>query len=261
VIVARRTSSAGALVAGNLCEGINRLHIGESARARSNFSAALDCCRSINDAEASRIAYEYGQELTAPSYAYGAWCFWLLGYADEALRMGDEALAIVERVKHSYSHSRVPYWNSVLHAYRREWPMVEARATAAIASAQQRGLTMIVAAARVMRATAQTMLSPRGEYLNEISDALAAYRATGARFQTTYHLVLQAQALAAACGPHSEGLAALREAAALAQETGEHFVEAEIHRVEGNLRQTKDGSGEPKSLSKRFIKDYIAFAT
>jgi len=35
--------------------------------------------------------------------------------------------------------------------------------------------------------------------------ALAAYRATGARFQSTSHLILLAQALTA-CGRHDEGL-------------------------------------------------------
>lgn len=249
---AQRTSSRGALLAGNVCQGISLLHIGEAARARRNFAAALDCCRNIDDAEASRIAYDYGIEVTAPGYAYSAWCFWLLGHADQALRMGDEALAAAERVKHSYSLSRVSYWGSVLHAYRREWPMVEALATAAIASAQQRGLAMVVAAGRVMRGSAQVMRDPRGECLNEIREGLAAYRATGARFQTTYYLVLLAQALAA-CGRHSEGLAAVRDAAALAEETDERFVEPEIHRVQGNLLLAASGTVEAEVCYERAL--------
>jgi predicted ATPase len=70
-----------------------------------------------------------------------------------------------------------------------------------------------------------------------------AYHATGARFQSTYHLILLAQALAD-CGRYGEGLAELREAAALAEETGERYVEAEIHRLEGNLLLAENGSAE-----------------
>jgi tetratricopeptide (TPR) repeat protein len=73
-------------------------------------------------------------------------------------------------------------------------------------------------------------------------------RLSGGRFQGTYHLVLLAQALAA-CGHHGEALSALREAAALVEETGERYVEAEIYRLEGNLllAQSTNGAAEAES--------------
>jgi predicted ATPase len=159
------------------------------------------------------------------------------------LQLGEEALAIVERIRHGYTHPRCLYWNSALHSYRREWPIVEERAGSAIASAQEQGSAMVVAVGRIMRAAARAMLEPRDEAVAEIREALAAYRATGARFQTTYHLILLAQALAA-CGRNKEGLAAVREAAALVEESGERYVEAEIHRLEGNLRLAENGAAE-----------------
>jgi predicted ATPase len=90
------------------------------------------------------------------------------------------------------------------------------------------------------------MLEPRDEFVAEIREALAAYRATGARYQSTYHLILLAQALAA-CGRNDEGLAALHEAAALVEETGERYVEAEIHRLEGNLLLAENGTAEAEA--------------
>jgi class 3 adenylate cyclase/predicted ATPase len=249
---AQRTPDTGARVAANLCLACSHLHTGTVALARPYFVDAVDRYRGINNAEAARIAYNYGQEVGAPSYAYGAWCFWLLGYPDQALRMADEALEIVKRIKHNFSYARGPYWVSGLHAFRREWPVVEARATAAIASAQQYGLAMVVAVGRIMRASAQAMLKPTDESLTEIRDALAAYRATGARFQSTYHLVLLAQALAAG-GRCDEGFVALRDAMTLAEETGERFIEAEIHRVEGNLRLVRNGSAEAEACYMRAL--------
>jgi predicted ATPase len=158
----------------------------------------------------------------------------LLGYADQALQFGNEALAISQRIPHDYSRARGLYWNSALHAYRSEWPIVEERAAAAIASARERGFSMVVAVGRIMQVAARAMLDPRAEFAAEIREALAAYRATGARFQSTYHLILLAQVLAA-CGRHDEGLDALHEAAVLVEETGERYVEAEIRRLQGNL--------------------------
>jgi predicted ATPase len=162
------------------------------------------------------------------------------------LRLGEEALAVPDRIQHAYSQSRGLYWISTLRAYRREWPIVEELAAATIAAAQEHGLAMVVADGRIMRGAARAMLDPRDECVTEIREGLAAYRATGARFQNTYHLILLAQALAA-CGHHGEALAALREAAALVEETGERYVEAEIYRLEGSLRLAENGAAEAEA--------------
>ena len=58
-----------------------------------------------------------------------------------------------------------------------------------------------------------------------------------------YHLTLLAQALAA-LGRYGQGLAALHGASALVEETGERYVEAEIHRLEGHLLLAENGSAE-----------------
>ena len=135
------------------------------------------------------------------------------------------------------------YWNSAFHAFRGEWPIVQQRAAEAILSAGESELAMVAAAGRIMRGAARAMLDPHDEAVAEIREALAAYRATGARCQSTYHLILLGQALAA-CGRYGEGLFALREAAALVEETGERFFEAEIHRLEGNLLLAENGVAE-----------------
>jgi class 3 adenylate cyclase/predicted ATPase len=238
-----RTDNPAARLAGNLVSGLGAFHLGTLAPARAHFDKAIEYYRAIAVEEAARLPYEYGVDPGAAAFGYAAWCLWLLGHPSQALRHGDEALAILERGGHGFTHSRGLYWNSLLHACRREWSIVEERAAAAIVSAQERGLAMVVAVARIMRAAARAVLDPNDEFATEIREALTAYRATGARVQSTYHLVLLAQALAA-CGRHGEGLAAVQEAAALVEETGERFVEAELHRVEGNLLLTTDGAAE-----------------
>ena len=92
---------------------------------------------------------------------------------------------------------------------------------------QKSGTAFERADPEVRRLLAQ-MLDPRDEAVDEIREALAAYRATGARFQSTYHLILVAQALAA-CGRYDEGLSALREAAALVDRFHESCHKRGIH--------------------------------
>ena len=98
-----------------------------------------------------------------PVAPYAAWCFWLLGYPDQALLVGDEALAKGERIQHGYSRVRGLYWNSAFHAFRREWPIVEERAAAAIALARERGLAMVGAVGEIMQGAARAILDPRDE--------------------------------------------------------------------------------------------------
>ena len=105
---------------------------------------------------------------------------------------------------------------------------------------------MVVAVGRIMHGAAKAMMDPSGESVAEIREALTAYRTTGARFQSTYHLILLAQALAA-CGRYGEGLSTLLEAASLAEETGERYVEAEIYRLKANLLLAENGSAEAEA--------------
>jgi class 3 adenylate cyclase/predicted ATPase len=239
---ADRMRDIGGLIAGNLSVGISGVHVARFVQAHAHFGRAIEIYRTSRDAEDKLLTYDYGLELGATSCAYAAWCFWLLGYPDQGLSLGDEALAIAEASQHGYTRIRGLYRNSVFHAFRREWQLVETRAAAAIAFAQERGLAMVVAVGQIMHGAARAMLNPSDEAVAEMRVALSAYRATGARFQITSHLILLAQALTA-CGRHDEGLSALREAEALVDETGERYLEAEIHRLRGNLLLARGGNG------------------
>jgi adenylate cyclase len=212
------------------------------ADARVHFDDGLHIYRASDETEVRRLAYEYGVDMGAAGCAYAAWCYWLLGYPRQAALLGEEALAKGDRIQHSYSRARGLYWNSALHALRREWQIVEERAAAAVALARERGLTMIVAVGEIMQAAARAMLDPRDEAVSEMRNALAAYRATGARLQSSHHAVLLAEVLAT-CRRCDQALTVLREATGIVRETGECYLETEIHRLHGNLLLAEESDG------------------
>ena len=236
----RLIGDAGDRAAAHFSMAVSGVHLGDLPRALLHSEEAIRYFGDMKDPDAT--AFEYGVELGAASYAYSAWCLWLLGQVDQALQFGNRALAISTDMQHVYTRARGLYWNSALHAYRREWPIVEERAAAAISVAKEHGFSMVVAVSRIMQVSAKAMQDPRVEFAAEIREALAAYHATGARFQSTYHLILLAQTMIA-CGRYDEAFQSLREAAALAEKTGERYVEAEIHRLEGNLLLKQAGCG------------------
>ena len=249
---AGRTGDTGAGIAGDYALAITSLHSGDLPRARPHFDSAITSYRGVDAATARRFVYDIGADFGAFSYAYASWCCWLLGYPDQALGFNEESIAAGERVRHHYSRSRALYCKSVVHAFRREWAIVEECAATSIAVAQERGLGMMVAAARIMLAAAQAMQRPSNEAVAEIRQSIPVYRATGTRIQSTHHLILLVQA-AAACSHYSEGLAVLREAAALVEDTGERYVEAEIHRLKGNLLLAENGSAEAEACYVRAL--------
>ena len=243
---AKRTGDTGAGIAGDFAVAFTRLQSGDLPRARGHFDSAIASYRGVDAAAAYRFAYDYSIELGAFSYVYAGWCWWLFGYPDQALGFSEASIAVGERVRHDYSRSRVLYCKSVVHAFRREWALVEECAAASIAIAQERGLGMVVAVAGIMLAAAQALHEPSNEAVAEIRQAIGTYRATGTRLQSTHHLTLLAQALAA-CSHYGESLLAQREAVALVEDTGERYVEAEIRRSEGNLLLAENGSAEAET--------------
>src|SRR5712692_8310008 len=80
---ARRTGDTGACIAGDFLVAGTSLHSGDLPRARRHFDSAIASYRGVDAAAAHRLAYEYSIELGAFSYA--SWCWWLLGYPDQAL--------------------------------------------------------------------------------------------------------------------------------------------------------------------------------
>jgi predicted ATPase/class 3 adenylate cyclase len=237
---AGRPQGRGDIMVAEVAVATTTLLLGSLTPARRHFDNAFASYGRYTEEKARRLAYEYGMEVGQAGHAHGAWCLWLLGYPNQALRLAGEALAISERMGHDYTRSRTLYWNSVLHALRREWATVDECGAAAVASAQERGQAMAGAAGHIMQGVARAMLRPGDDAVAEVEEALAEYRATGARCHGGLHLALLAQALAA-CGRYGEGLVFLREAAAFVEETGERYVEAEIHRLQGSLLLAEAG--------------------
>ena len=136
---AGRAGDTGAGIAGDFAVAATSLQSGDLPRARRHCDSAIASYRNVDVAAAHRFAYDYSIELGAFSYVYAGWCWWLLGYPNQALDFSEESIAVGERVRHDYSRSRVFYCKSVVHAFRREWAIVEECAAASIAVARERG--------------------------------------------------------------------------------------------------------------------------
>jgi class 3 adenylate cyclase/predicted ATPase len=232
-----------------LMMGCSHLHMGRLLDARDYFDRSHATFNSLTNKEANLAgALLYGLDIHAAGYAYGAWCEWLLGYPDKALERSRNSLSSIDASGHTYSHSRAFYWNAVIHQLCGDWPMVHDLAESAVNTALEHGLSLVVAVGRIMSGAAAAALKGIDGQASEVATALDAYSATGARFQSMYHRTLLADLLRRE-DDIPQALAVLNEAMHIAQETGEVFFDAEIHRLKGELMLAGDEGEAPAETS------------
>jgi len=159
---------------------------------------------------------------------------WLLGYPDQAVQRGHEAITLARDISHNYSVVFAMVFNAMLHQNRRDAQRTRQEAEAAIALATEQELASWLPWATVLLGWALTEQGQAEEGIAQLRQAIAGWRAGGGGALTPYFLALLADAYAKK-GQAEEGLATIAEALAITEQTGEGYVEAEIHRLKGEL--------------------------
>jgi len=157
---------------------------------------------------------------------------WLLGYPDQAVASSQAAVALAQQLAHPMSLTLALYWAAMLHHLRREAPLTQARAEAAMAIATDQGFPQQVAEVTPLRGWALAESGHGEEGRAQIHLGLATYQATGATGDRPYHLALLAE-VSAQVGQTTEGLEALAEALATLTRSRVRWWEAELYRLRG----------------------------
>ncbi len=165
-----------------------------------------------------------------------AWAFWLLGYPDQAGKRGQEALTLSETSAHPFTRVFALFFAALLHQCCREGPAAKEQAEEVLACANEQGFTQFAAMGQILRgwALADQGRGQEQEGITHLGQGLAAFRATGARIFMPSYLSLLAEAYGRA-GQTEDGLSILAEALDIVDRTGEHFYEAELYRLKGEL--------------------------
>ncbi len=225
------------LTAGNADEGLHLqarhsawatgMFAGEPAAAREHSEAG----RRLYDPERHRSHHQYygGHDPGVCAGSIGALVHWLLGYPDKGLTIGNEALALAERLAHPFSLELALLFNAMLRLDRGEPEMALQRVKAAetLASEQRLGF---VWEPRFLRGAA---LSTQGAF-KEAAACLREGLATriGALTIRPYGLARLAEAMARQ-GEHKAALAAARDGLKVQERSGYGQWDAELHRLEG----------------------------
>jgi predicted ATPase len=184
-------------------------------------------------------AFSYGgHDPCVCCLSYAAKAQWMLGYPDQALQSGQEALTLARDLGHPTSLAHTQLSIAILHQYRREVSETLGLAEELQAIAADQGLLFYLAGASVLRGWALVALGRHEEGMAQIHQGFEGGGATRAHWRT-YFLALLAEAHGKR-GDRKSGLATLEEATTVIKQTGICLYEPEMYRLNGEFLLSLD---------------------
>ena len=238
--LAQRLRDQEFLIEAHMAMGIALYWIGENAPAQSHNEQVL----ALYDPDKHcTLGFEFGEHPDVTCWARQAFTLWMLGYPDRALESSRNAIARAQELAHPFGLARSLNFASGIHLLRGEPDLAQKHAEAAVSLATEKGFAMWARFAMRFRGWA---LIEQGQ----LKEGIAQLR-EGMRIELlgdTRLLGILADAYAKTDEPE-KAFSALAEASALADKTGEHFWQAELHRTRGELLLRDDSHEIEAELS------------
>jgi class 3 adenylate cyclase/tetratricopeptide (TPR) repeat protein len=235
--VAERLRDAELLAYGHFNLGNTLFWFGELTVARSHLDKAI----ALYDPACSHDAAFRVGNCASNSHSFLGRILWHLGYPDQALRCAEEAVSIAGVISHPFGLALALSWAAALHQLRGEAGRTREVAERDLALATEQIIPFFAAHAMVLRGWAFFEEGRCDEGIARLREGVDAYRATGANLESPHWLTLLAEGCGKA-GRTEEALDILREALAQVERSGIRYHEAEMHRLEGELRLGFDGA-------------------
>jgi adenylate cyclase len=204
---------------------------------------------SLYDPERHRQLTTFGGDARINPLSYAAATLWVLGYPDQALKRSNEAIELAHALSHPHDLAFAEAFSSLFQQLRRDARATQAAAERLIALSVEHGFTFWSSQATIIRGCAITEQGRNEAGIAQMQEGLAALRAAGPRPQYL-------RFLAKACietGRLDEGQSALTEALAAADEHEVRDIEAELHRLKGELLLKQNHTADAESCFRRAI--------
>jgi predicted ATPase len=146
----------------------------------------------------------------------------------------NEGLMMASQLSHPFTLAFVRCWAAMGSQMRRDVAVVLEHAEAALALGTEHGFPVWAAFGAALRGWALAMRDKSEEGMAQLSQGIAAWRATGATVFVPYLLTLLAEA-STLLGRIDDGFRSLDDAQAVLQQQEDRWWESEIYRLRGEL--------------------------
>ena len=222
-----RTTECGV---GRRLLGVTCLQQGDFIEAQANLAEAL----SIYDPERDREArFRFGQDTGATARAQLAHTKWALGEVGPARAVIEEAVAQAMDTGHVPTLVHAYFLKAYFEMVRGDAGAVRRAAEIVVKLSRENAIALFAARGALQSAWARARLDDRETGAMQLRQALAAYTNQGNRILVPFYQGLLAEIEAQ--GDAERALTPIDEALALSGETGEHWTDAFLHRLRGEI--------------------------
>jgi class 3 adenylate cyclase/predicted ATPase len=192
----------------------------------------------------------YGQDPKASSWGWLGMGLWALGYPDEGLQRARDALSFAEGTSHPFALARGFAGVGILHVYRREPKPHGSSLETAVALCMEQGFAYFGAVISAFQGANLVLLGHTDEGIALMRESIQRSHDIGSELLFTVIFALLADAHCS-LGQRAEGLAAVAEGLTIIDRNEEHWGEAELHRLKGELLSL-GGSADAASAETSF---------
>jgi DNA-binding SARP family transcriptional activator/predicted ATPase len=247
--LAERSELPGHIVWAAQVVGMTLVYQGDFVTARKHLELTL----TVDDVDHEAMVPVRGRDPRVAYRSFAAWVAWFLGYPDQAQQLGREALNLAQEASHPPSLAMALYVGRVVpQMLRREYEAIPRLVEAFTQLTADHRLGLSEPGVRLARGRALVHRGQAQAGIREMQQGLAAWQATGTKAWASVYLGILADAYLEA-GQLEQAQNALDEAFTVVRESGERIVEAELHRLQGEVRLARGEEDEAEAYFRRAV--------
>jgi len=231
--------------------GCTAFFSGIFVNARRHLEEGIQCYSlSLRRAPACQI----GEDPDVGCQMYASSVLWFLGYPDQSAARMRDGLMMAGKLSHPYTLAFAGVVAALCSQMRREVTATLEQAEATVALATEHGFPHWAAMGTILRGWALAMRDSSEAGMAQLSQGIATWRANDASVNAPYALTMQAEA-ASLVGHIDDGFRSLDDAQAVLEVQEDHWFEAEISRLRGELllRQSNAPEAEAETWFRRAL--------
>ena len=207
------------------------LHLGRIADANAQFAEII---AALEPDQLLYLQESQGSNYAAHARAWQAHALWCLGYPQQALSQGLDAVKLVQDLNQPFNQALVSAYLALLQQLCASEAVAREHAEQAYALTSKYQAPYYRAWAGILVSYALAQEQPDEESIERLRSAITEFKASSARLRLPYYLSLLAQVYKKA-GDAEKGLAVIDEALAEVRAHNERWWDAELHRLRGEL--------------------------
>ena len=234
---AERTGDAFDLLSAHRQVGLPLLFNGHFSRALHHFEHSI---KLYDPSQHASFVYTVGIDRGVEAHANAVLCHVYLGHPDRALAVSEAAVALAKRVEHPLSLAHALFVAGIVHLQRGEVDRTRKRAEEVVGLAEELGFPFYLGIGRVLLGWARVESGEVEAGIVELQQAIVELARIGSGVGAPQILFLLAGCLRKG-GRYDEARGVLGLGVARAEQQGQHFYDAELHRLRAELLLDTDG--------------------